>query len=69
LAWQAARAGARRVALAIAVLVTAQIILGIATLLSGVAIVIAVAHQVNAAITLIASVAAAHAVGRSNHAG
>ena len=45
-------------------LVCLQIILGIATLLSGVRIEIAVAHQANAALLLIAAVTAAHAVGR-----
>ncbi|RZL52446.1 MAG: heme A synthase, partial [Sphingomonas sp.] len=38
--------------------------LGIATLLSGVQIDLAVAHQANAALLLIATVFAAHAVGR-----
>ncbi len=64
LAWRAWRAGAPRAALAIGVLVSLQIVLGIATLLSGVWIVIAIAHQANAALTLIASVWAAHALGR-----
>lgn len=45
-------------------LVGLQIVLGIATLLTGVEISIAVAHQVNAAILLIAVVTAAHTVGR-----
>ena len=45
-------------------LVCLQIALGIATLLSGVRIEIAVAHQANAALLLIAAVASAHAVGR-----
>jgi cytochrome c oxidase assembly protein subunit 15 len=64
LAWRAVRAGAIRAGVAIAVLVTLQIVLGIATLLSGVAITVAVVHQVNAALTLIAAVVAAHAIGR-----
>lgn len=64
LAWRARRAGASRVALALVGLVALQIVLGIATLLSGVALPLAVAHQANAALTLIAAVAAAHAVGR-----
>jgi cytochrome c oxidase assembly protein subunit 15 len=46
------------------VLVTLQIVLGIATLLSGVQIDLAVAHQANAALLLIATVCAAHAIGR-----
>ena len=62
LAIAAQRAGARRVAAAVIVLVTVQIALGIATLLSGVEIVVAVAHQGNAALLLIAAVVAAHAV-------
>ena len=45
-------------------LVVLQILLGIATLLSGVQIDLAVAHQANAALLLIATVFAAHAVGR-----
>lgn len=64
LAWRAMRAGARRAGWAIVVLVSLQISLGIATLLSGVEIGIAVAHQVNAGLTLIAAVVAAHAIGR-----
>lgn len=63
-AWRAWRIGARRVAIAIPVLVTLQIGLGIATLLSGVWIVVAVAHQANAALLLIATICAAHALGR-----
>lgn len=67
LAWlavRAIRAGAPRTGWAVIVLVGGQIALGIATLLSGVAIVVAVAHQANAALTLIAATAAAHAIGR-----
>jgi cytochrome c oxidase assembly protein subunit 15 len=45
-------------------LVTLQIMLGIATLLSGVQIGVAVTHQANAALLLIAATAAAHAIGR-----
>ena len=44
-------------------LVVLQIVLGIATLLSGVQIDLAVAHQGNAALLLIATVFAAHAIG------
>ena len=64
LAWQAIRHGAARAGYAIIALVTLQILLGIATLMSGVAIHIAMAHQVNAALTLIATVVAAHVLGR-----
>jgi cytochrome c oxidase assembly protein subunit 15 len=45
-------------------LVLLQILLGISTLMSGVEIGIAVAHQANAALTLIAATFAAHAIGR-----
>ena len=44
-------------------LVTLQIMLGIATLMTGVDIYVAVAHQANAALLLIATVFAAHRVG------
>ena len=64
LAVRARRAGAPGVAAAVVGLVAAQILLGIATLLTGVQIVIAVAHQANAALLLIAAVSAAHVVGR-----
>ncbi len=66
LVWLALRARAARaggVAGALVALVVVQILLGIATLLSGVQIEIAVAHQANAALLLIAAVTAAHAVG------
>lgn len=63
LAWQA-RTAAPRAAAAIVALTLLQITLGIATLLSGVAIVIAVAHQVNAAALLIAAIWCAHGLGR-----
>ena len=64
LAWRARQAYAPRTAALLVALVVLQIALGIATLLSGVAIPVAVAHQANAALTLIAATAAAHAVGR-----
>ena len=63
LAHRAAKAGARGPAAWVAALLIAQIALGIATLLTGVRIEVAVAHQANAALLLIASVVAAHAVG------
>lgn len=63
LATRAHRAGSPA-GVAVVGLVCLQIALGIATLLSGVQIGIAVAHQANAAVLLIATVAAAHAVGR-----
>lgn len=64
LAWRAARQGAHRAAVAVVVLVTLQIVLGIATLLTGVEIVVAVSHQANAALLLIAGTVAAHALAR-----
>lgn len=64
LAWRAIRAGAVRTGWAIIALVAVQIVLGIATLLTGVAIVIAVAHQANAALIVIATMVAAHRLGR-----
>ena len=64
LGWRAIRAGAPRIGGIAIALVVGQILLGIATLLSGVEIVVAVAHQANAALLLIAAIAAAHAVGR-----
>ena len=64
LAARARRAGAPRLGLALIGLVCAQIVLGIVTLLSGVEIAVAVAHQANAALLVIATAAAAHAVGR-----
>jgi cytochrome c oxidase assembly protein subunit 15 len=65
LAMTAARQGARRTAAALIGLVALQIMLGISTLLSGVEIGVAVAHQANAALTLIAATCAAHAIGRA----
>lgn len=67
LVWLAVRATRNGAAAgyAVLVLVGLQIALGIATLLSGVQIGIAVAHQANAALLLIAAVTAAHAVGHA----
>jgi cytochrome c oxidase assembly protein subunit 15 len=45
-------------------LVTLQMFLGVATLMTGVQITVAVAHQANAALLLIATVCAAHVIGR-----
>jgi cytochrome c oxidase assembly protein subunit 15 len=58
------RYGQRPLAFAIIALVVIQIALGIATLLSGVAIDIAVAHQAVGALILVACVIAAHRLGR-----
>jgi cytochrome c oxidase assembly protein subunit 15 len=60
LAWKAARAGAWGAAAAVATAVVIQILLGILTLLSGVEIHVAVAHQAMAAMLLGAIVYAAH---------
>ena len=59
----AQRAGVKGPAHAIATAVTLQIILGIATLMSGVAIPIAVAHQGMAALLLAALLWGSHAIG------
>jgi cytochrome c oxidase assembly protein subunit 15 len=64
LARAARSAGAPRAAALLVLLVAVQILLGIATLLSGVAIDIAVTHQAVAALLLGAMVWAAHGVGR-----
>ena len=63
LAVAARRTGAARPAMALLLLVALQIALGIATLLSGVALPLAVAHQATAALLLAAMVWAAHEVG------
>jgi cytochrome c oxidase assembly protein subunit 15 len=70
LTWLAVRATAcrSRVGFVVVALVTLQIILGIATLMTGVNIHVAVAHQANAALLLIATVVAAHAVSRGTAA-
>ena len=65
LAISAARRGAPRTATALIGLLVLQILLGISTLLSGVEIGVAIAHQANAALTLIAATCAAHAIGRT----
>ena len=62
LAVRATRTGSRAGFL-VTGLVTLQIFLGIATLMTGVQIGVAVMHQANAALLLICAVAAAHAVG------
>ncbi len=64
LAFRATRAGAHRIGAAVVMLVCLQIALGISTLMTGVEIGMAVAHQANAALLLITAVSAAHAIGR-----
>jgi heme a synthase len=64
LAWRARRVAGRGWGEMLVVLVLLQIALGISTLLSGVAIGIAVAHQANAALLVIAAVGASHAASR-----
>lgn len=58
----ARRAGARRIGPLLHLIVTVQLLLGIATLLSGVSLWIAVAHQATAAILVVVAVLAAHAL-------
>jgi cytochrome c oxidase assembly protein subunit 15 len=67
LALRAIRSGAAAGWLVIG-LVCVQIALGIATLLSGVQIDVAVAHQANAALLVMATAAAAHAIGSGHRA-
>ena len=64
LARAARRSGDRRAAIAIHAAVGTQILLGIATLLTGVNIVVAVLHQAVGALVVAATVAGAHASGR-----
>ena len=64
LAWRAGKARSSA-GFAVVGLLTLQIALGVATLLTGVRIEIAVWHQLNAALLLIATVTAAHAVGQA----
>jgi cytochrome c oxidase assembly protein subunit 15 len=66
LAWSRRAFGA---ATAVAVAVTVQILLGIATLLSGVELWIAVAHQAMAALLLATFVVAAHTLGHGSAVG
>ena len=65
LALKAIRTGGAPAGRVLIALVALQIVLGISTLLSGVEIGIAVVHQANAALTLIAATFAAHAIGRA----
>jgi len=65
LALKAMRSGGIAAGRVLIGLVVLQILLGISTLMSGVEIGIAVAHQANAALTLIAATFAAHAIGRN----
>ncbi len=67
LALRSSRTGSKGPGHAIITLVVLQILLGIATLMTGVQIAVAVAHQVNAALLLIAVTVAAHQVGRRSH--
>ena len=68
LAGAAWRGGARRAAQAVGVALAGQIALGILTLLSGVALPLAVAHQAVAVLLLAALLWAAHAIGGVRHA-
>lgn len=62
---RAGRAGAPGAAMAIGLLVALQILLGIATLLTGVSLPVAVAHQAVATLLLGALVWGSHAIGRA----
>jgi cytochrome c oxidase assembly protein subunit 15 len=64
LAWRAQRAGIKGPGHAIATFIVLQVALGIATLLSGVALPIAAAHQAVAALLLASVVWASHGLGR-----
>jgi cytochrome c oxidase assembly protein subunit 15 len=64
LAARARKVGATGASHAILTAIVLQIGLGIATLLSGVAIPIAVAHQATAALLLAAMITASHGIGR-----
>lgn len=64
LARAAKRAGDRRASMLIHAAFGIQLLLGIATVMSGVAIVLAGLHQLGGALLLIATVRGAHAVGR-----
>jgi len=63
LAWRAQSRGGPRIALLLAALIATQIALGIATLLSGVQIDLAVAHQAVGALLVATAAAAAHRIG------
>ncbi len=63
-AWVAFRRGATRNAAELAAMVLVQFSLGVATILSGVALWIGVAHQAGAALLLIATIGTAHRLGR-----
>lgn len=64
LALQVRRAGAARIAALLAGLVAVQMLLGITTVLSGVALWIAVAHQGVGALLVLGTVAALHRIGQ-----
>lgn len=64
LARAARRAGSRPASIAIHIAFGTQILLGIATVLSGVNIVLAVMHQATGALLVISAIWGAHAVGR-----
>jgi heme a synthase len=65
LALRARRAGSTRTAALLGALVAAQMLLGIATVLSGVQLWIAVAHQGVGALLVLATVLALHRIGRT----
>ncbi len=59
------RLGARRLAFALCALILVQIMLGIATVLSGVSLPLAVLHQTGGALLLGGAVMSAHRIGRA----
>jgi cytochrome c oxidase assembly protein subunit 15 len=63
LAVRATKAGHPRIGTAVILLIGLQISLGVSTLMTGVWLPVAVAHQANAALLLIATIWAAHVVG------
>jgi cytochrome c oxidase assembly protein subunit 15 len=64
LGWRAWRAGWRGTAAALGAAVTIQILLGIATIVTGVQLWIGVAHQAMAAVLLGALLVSAHRLGQ-----
>lgn len=69
LARRAKCSGARGAAMAVHAMVGVQMLLGIATVLSGIALWLAVAHQVTGALLVAATAWAAHAIGTRGQAG
>ncbi|MGE4409904.1 MAG: COX15/CtaA family protein, partial [Sphingobium sp.] len=64
LARRAKRSGHRKASVALQALVGTQIVLGISTVMSGIALPLAVAHQGVGALVVVATTWAAHSIGR-----